>query len=382
MERVKQIIFCSNLGEENCAVINNYGKIKFINRQEGIKIAASYMNRMGISSFRILEENQNIVYMKKEEFLKLKKSKSVSLEDLEKAISFKHKRIKKAIFSCYLIGFILSGVTLNKNVSSNYVVESNYEMSNQEKFNDIYQLLQSKNINPIKRELFSHIWDYLREYNFNIEEEYITKKEKPLHEFDEVKAEYLMYNDLTEDEFKMIFLKDELDVSKLKDEYRNSISKESRFASIMTTSSFKEILIRNKKGYRFYKKYENLIIEWNKEEIQEKKKMRANDFYNTLRDDFFKNKKINSYMLSIEPLVRAIEKACINKKNIKKLDQYEKKHFYQILNKKKKEQIKKYYQYSTDFYPPFGEVSFSKYQELSKIQLQENKKKKKLIKKK
>lgn len=265
---IESIVFCADLSKNNCAIINTSGEIELITREEGIELVSIYMNQKGISSFYTLEKNQKIFYMKKEKFQNLIKTRRTQKQSQNLNISFKHVGIKRVIFSFYFMGLILSGVTLNKEIPTLNKIESSYDLGKQpletkDEFHNIYELLQDKNINPVKREMFSHVWDYLREYQ--------TKNLEVIYSFNEIKAEYLMYNDLKIEEFKNIFLKDELDLFSLKDEYQDSVSKEILLSSFMTTSTFKEGLIRNRKGYQFYKKYESLIIDFNKEENLEKK---------------------------------------------------------------------------------------------------------------
>lgn len=78
-------------------------------------------------------------------------------------------------------------------------------------------------------------------------------------------------------------------------------------------------------------------------------------------------------MLSVEPLVLSMQKTNFNRSNIDYLNQQESKRFNRLLSQKKKEKIKKYYQYCSYLDTSTEEVSFSKYQELAEQELNQNK---------
>lgn len=181
---------------------------------------------------------------------------------------------------------------------------------NEGKYTTVDELLDSAVLNESKKTAISSVWKYINRYNNKIASKNIGSDNTRLaHSWEEVMIDYLVYNSISESDAVQIFDDCTLDASTLKNAYSSSIDQAILGYTVLTESTNKEDLIKSESGKKFYRKYENMLIKFNKSgnNIEEKEKI-TKEFCTKVYLDFINGNTItesDSYKLSVIPIIKA-----------------------------------------------------------------------------
>lgn len=207
------------------------------------------------------------------------------------------------------------------------------------KYESFDQILEKSEINQTKSNTVSNIWSYLKNYNKNISTQHRSSVSdtRLAHTWDEAVVNYLAYNDISKDEVNKIFDNYNININLMKDAYNNGYNQDLLAYTVLKEPTNKIDLIKLQEGKDFYKKYEDLIIEYNKKydkEYEDVEKI-VNKFYETIRADFDINKsteEIESYKLSVVPIIDAFDSMLENRNFDIQLTTEEKAYFDSLAN--------------------------------------------------
>lgn len=210
-------------------------------------------------------------------------------------------------------------------------INNNVEIKN----NQFNKLLNECAGNVNRQNAMEKIGLYSEKYNNH---EIVKENSKELsHSFDELLAQYLIYNDINSTTFSNIIGKYNLNPTEFSKNLKNSIEEDAKIHLKQTNSINKDIIIESQAGKAFYKKYENLFITMNSSSNKDDKLMCATKFYNDVREDLpgMENNdytNVKNYMYIIEEFRIAMESSDIDVSN--KFTEQESKYIQNILDQK------------------------------------------------
>ena len=203
-----------------------------------------------------------------------------------------------------------------------------------------YETLQKVNTNEKQKSTMSNTFNMLMKYNRDFASAYVEKgnKIKPALSFEEIIALQTAYNDYSKGDIKAIFNGAEVRSKDLENSYK-SASLQLMGAYVIETKQHPvdaSILIDSKDGKDFYNKYHQLFMKAKYASGDEQLKL-VKDFYDMVRKDFpITNKErtegishadshnsIESYKLSVTPMIAAAEMIFQNLKVDNTLKDYE-----------------------------------------------------------
>lgn len=391
MNKIDKIIFYSNKYQQLAMIVYTDGTYTKLSKEEGIEKVLEYINQEQIHSIDSDKVKQNILFMNEEEVLeeiKLRKKEQVKKEEnsteiKQEEINFeiKHRGIKKLALFATVVAIIASNteshwdlknidlydLVFNQDRLSLQVVLEPLEESSKELTID--NILTTKKMNPIKRSFFSDIWTYILEYNRDIGSNYDDKNKKPSHKVKEVFSQYLMYNNLTEEEYACIFGEDDITPNNLRKNYKNALEQDIMFHAVQKQTSPRQVLMKTSSIKKKFLQYENMLISFNREENNKRKVNKANNFFKVIRNDFKKKQKITRQDLGVESIIKAMQLMCKEHPEIKSLQKKEYKKICSLFENKKNEIIEQYQSYRLYNNNTFDEVSCAEFEEVVRNQL-------------
>lgn len=220
------------------------------------------------------------------------------------------------------------------------------------KAKDVYSFLSAdKKINADKSKAINSIWGYIHEYNLTFANHHISKKSETKLglRWNEVVAEYLAYNRLSQQSINNIFDTYKFDSDTFINAYKSGFNQEVLAHVVQKESSGKSNLLMTEKGKKFYDKYESILIYYNTTKEGNQKKKYAEEFYQKLRKDFDFDQEnigdVEKYKLSIMSMVEAMNKMTSKLDLSNKLSTVEKSYFNELSDvsmiKQKFEKIEK-----------------------------------------
>lgn len=189
------------------------------------------------------------------------------------------------------------------------IMNDNSEV-NQNTYSSVDDILTNSNINESKKQAVFATWAYINNYNNTVASNHICSDGTRLaHSWDEIISDYLVYNYISGEEAIQIFDNCNIDSTELKANYSSSIEQATMEYVVLTEPTSKEGLIKSDTGKNFYRKYEDMIIRFNKsgDDIQSKEQI-AKEFYSEVYLDFLNGNEISeneSYKLSVIPIINA-----------------------------------------------------------------------------
>jgi len=189
-----------------------------------------------------------------------------------------------------------------------------------------------KDKNSLRYEFLKDNTKDLNKYNSEIANQYYeaSKGTRLAHSFDETISEYIVYNNLTEEELSVIFGNDKLDSKVLNRNFKNAIKEDGQLHNLQTHSVARNELFKTQEGRNFYKKYSDLFTSMNKASVNETKVEKLEKFYDMLRDDFdfstIPSGK-DSYKLSVLEYISAAQNIDVNVNIENELNSSEKAYF-------------------------------------------------------
>lgn len=193
--------------------------------------------------------------------------------------------------------------------------ETGYEML--QKYGSVDEILKSSNINKTKSNTLSNIWSYLKNYNITVssKHESSVSDTRLAHTWDEAVVNYLAYNNISNEELTKVFDNYNIDITTFKETYQAGYNQDLLAYTVLQEPTNKVDIINSQEGKDFYQKYENLIIKYNQtyDRIYDNPELDtiANEFYQTVREDFSVNQSkdsIESYKLSVIPIINAFDR--------------------------------------------------------------------------
>ena len=215
----------------------------------------------------------------------------------------------------------VNDTSTTEDIEVNVVDEYETAQDMLDKYGKVSKILANSEINETKSSTLSKIWDYLWDYNKVISKEHKSSvyDTRLAHTWDEVVVSYFSYNDITRDEVTNTFDNYDINLNSFKDAYYAGFKQDVLAYTVLTESTKKVDLINSQEGKDFYKKYEDLIIKYNKNYDKEYDDVEAivNKFHKTIREDFDTNSSVNdieSYKLSVIPIIQTFD-AMIENRN-------------------------------------------------------------------
>ncbi len=393
MRKIKKIYFYTDGVHQNASILYSDGTMFETTKDEGVSYVIKYIKQEHIS-IKDPKIKENVIYMSKDEFLKkininkdrnenkLQTKDKTSKQQVNTIEEYpkKHRKIKKVMLYAIICSIALTNVKLDKKgsiaklgqiIASESNQDSNINLVKKPQEYNILEVLQSKNINAKKRKIFATLNDYLYEYNQEIGQSHKTKKAKLAHTVDEAKAQYLLFNNIGNDEVNSTFTQDEFNVDKLKEDYKKSLKQNILFHIVEVSSAYQAYIINSKKGVEFYHKYERILLAFNRVDKKNIKIKYANQFFNMLRNDFKNRNTITSYELSIREMVEAMQLMCAHQEKIHSLNKKEYKKLEKLFNDKVNEKIEKYKKYKIPVISN-EDISYTDYEKSNIKKLKEN----------
>ena len=238
-----------------------------------------------------------------------------------KEININKLKIKKTGIAILLVagGIVITSGIYSITKKSKKKVSTDFQATTESTTSDIFEeevrystvdeLLASSAINENKKAAITNTWNYISYYNDTIALNHLGSDGTRLaHSWDEVMVNYLIYNNISEEEAKDIFDNYRLDSSIFKDAYLSSITQAMLAYTVITEPTYKDRLIKSETGKQFYNKYEDLIIRFNKNkgDMEAKEKI-AKEFYSEVYLDFFNGEEMaisDNYKLSVIPIIK------------------------------------------------------------------------------
>lgn len=200
-------------------------------------------------------------------------------------------------------------------------------------YDSIYTALYEANMNADKKKAINSIWKYINDYNLKVSENHISKNSstKLGLKWNEVVAEYLAYNNLSQQAINNIFDTYKFDSNVFIDAYKSGFNQEVLAHTVQIEPSGKSNIIKSQKGKNFYEKYESIVIYYNSTKGGSQKSKYAEKFYKQLQEDFDFNKSnikdVEKYKLSIMPMIKAMNQMTSKLDLDNKLSEAEKDYF-------------------------------------------------------
>lgn len=294
--------------------------------------------------------------VKKSNTTKQIKSKKDNTKPLKNRFNFlkrdktkkKHKKRKKSILNA-LIGTLIAacigtGAWIKRDITQKQQAfekelqnDKNSEDSEKEdkisNYDDIYKALYNANINTDKKKAISGIWKYILNYNCSVAKNHLGDNSSTRLglKWNEAVAQYLAYNNLSQQSINNIFDTYKFDSDVFIDAYKSGFDQEVLAHTVQVEPLNKSKIIKNKNGKKFYEKYETFIMYYNANFKDSEKLKYAEKFYKELKKDFdFNNentKDIEKYKLSIMPMIKAMDKMTSNLNLNNKLSKSEQEYF-------------------------------------------------------
>ena len=294
--------------------------------------------------------------VKKSNTTKQTKSKKDNTKPLKNRFNFlkrdktkkKHKKRKKSILNA-LIGTLIAacigtGAWIKRDITQKqqaFEKELQNDMNNEDNenedkisnYDDIYKALYNANINTDKKKAISGIWKYILNYNCSVAKNHLGDNSSTRLglKWNEAVAQYLAYNNLSQQSINNIFDTYKFDSDVFIDAYKSGFDQEVLAHTVQVEPLNKSKIIKNKNGKKFYEKYETFIMYYNANFKDSEKLKYAEKFYKELKKDFdFNNentKDIEKYKLSIMPMIKAMDKMTSNLNLNNKLSKSEQEYF-------------------------------------------------------
>ena len=213
---------------------------------------------------------------------------------------------------------------------------NNEDNENEDKisnYDDIYKALYNANINTDKKKAISGICKYILNYNCSVAKNHLGANSSTRLglKWNEAVAQYLAYNNLSQQSINNIFDTYKFDSDVFIDAYKSGFDQEVLAHTVQVEPLNKSKIIKNKNGKKFYEKYETFIMYYNANFKDSEKLKYAEKFYKELKKDFdFNNentKDIEKYKLSIMPMIKAMDKMTSNLNLNNKLSKSEQEYF-------------------------------------------------------
>lgn len=238
-----------------------------------------------------------------------------------KEININKLKIKKTGIAILLVagGIVITSGIYSITKKSKKKVSTDFQATTESTTSDILEekarystvdeLLDVAAINENKKAAITNTWNYISYYNDTIASKHLGSDGTRLaHSWEEVMVNYLIYNNISEDEAKDIFDNSKLDAATLKEAYLSSIDQAMLAYTVITEPSYKDSLIKSETGKNFYNRYEDLIIRFNKNkgDMEAKEKI-AKEFYSKVYLDFFNGEEMtisDNYKLSVIPIIK------------------------------------------------------------------------------
>lgn len=381
MDISKIVFHRSNSGKISTLVFFDDGRIENFSYEDGVELLLEYAHKQGYTRISELQNDENLKIWNNNEYLKnvkqminehQNKFEDQNDEDAEIEPEYEHelerkrrglfkflphpfRRIKNAIFNRKrkekknkksrkniivngLIGLcIAAGVgasawikkDLNRkehNIQKDLDKNSDSKKKNSKKTSDTYT-----QVNADKNNAVNAVWDYISGYNMgaNYQSDKNSSTKLGLR-WDEVVAEYLAYNNLSQKAINNIFDTYKFDAHKFVKAYKSGFEQEVLSCVVQTNASEKAALIKNNKGKDFYNKYESMLLDYNNAKDGKQKVKYAEKFYKQLHKDFdddftqYYVSDIAKYKLSIMPMIKAMNKMTSKLELNNELTAYEK----------------------------------------------------------
>ena len=294
--------------------------------------------------------------VKKSNTTKQTKSKKDNTKPLKNRFNFlkrdktkkKHKKRKKSILNA-LIGTLIAacigtGAWIKRDITQKqqaFEKELQNDMNNEDNenedkisnYDDIYKALYNANINTDKKKAISGICKYILNYNCSVAKNHLGANSSTRLglKWNEAVAQYLAYNNLSQQSINNIFDTYKFDSDVFIDAYKSGFDQEVLAHTVQVEPLNKSKIIKNKNGKKFYEKYETFIMYYNANFKDSEKLKYAEKFYKELKKDFdFNNentKDIEKYKLSIMPMIKAMDKMTSNLNLNNKLSKSEQEYF-------------------------------------------------------
>lgn len=177
-------------------------------------------------------------------------------------------------------------------------------------YTGVDDILTNAYLNDSKKAAINSVWTFINYYNNTFASKHICSDGTRLAlSWDEVMIDYLVYNNISEEEAVQIFDDCNLDSNVLKSAYTSSVDQAVLAYTVITEPTFKEDLIKSEEGKEFYKKYEDMIIRFNNsgDDLETKEKI-AQEFYTEVHTDFLNGSVISAtenYKLAVLPIIKA-----------------------------------------------------------------------------
>lgn len=187
-------------------------------------------------------------------------------------------------------------------------------------------ILTNAYLNDSKKTAIDSVWTFINYYNDDFSSKHICSDGTRLAlSWDEVMIDYLVYNNISGEEAVQIFDDCNLDPAVLKSAYTSSVDQAVLAYTVITEPMFKEDLIKSEVGKEFYKKYEDMIIRFNKtgDDVEAKEKI-AQEFYTEVYADFLNESSITAnenYKLAVLPIVKAFNQLTVKINCDNKIDE-------------------------------------------------------------
>lgn len=294
--------------------------------------------------------------VKKPNTTKQTKSKKDNPKPLKNRFNFlkrdktkkKRKKRKKSILNA-LIGTLIAacigtGAWIKRDITQKqqaFEKELQNDMNNEDNENEdkisnydnIYEALYNANINTDKKKAISGIWKYILNYNCSVAKNHLGANSSTRLglKWNEAVAQYLAYNNLSQQSINNIFDTYKFDSDVFIDAYKSGFDQEVLAHTVQVEPLNKSKIIKNSKGKKFYEKYETIVIYYNSNSKDKEKLEYAEKFYKELKKDFDFDKEntkdIEKYKLSIMPMIKAMDKMTSNLNLNNKLSKSEQEYF-------------------------------------------------------
>ena len=294
--------------------------------------------------------------VKKPNTTKQTKSKKDNTKPLKNRFNFlkrdktkkKRKKRKKSILNA-LIGTLIAacigtGAWIKRDITQKqqaFEKELQNDMNNEDNenedkisnYDDIYKALYNANINIDKKKAISGIWKYILNYNCSVAKNHLGANSSTRLglKWNEAVAQYLAYNNLSQQSINNIFDTYKFDSDVFIDAYKSGFDQEVLAHTVQVEPLNKSKIIKNSKGKKFYEKYETIVIYYNSNSKDKEKLEYAEKFYKELKKDFDFDKEntkdIEKYKLSIMPMIKAMDKMTSNLNLNNKLSKSEQEYF-------------------------------------------------------
>ena len=294
--------------------------------------------------------------VKKPNTTKQTKSKKDNTKPLKNRFNFlkrdktkkKRKKRKKSILNA-LIGTLIAacigtGAWIKRDITQKqqaFEKELQNDMNNEDNenedkisnYDDIYKALYNANINTDKKKAISGIWKYILNYNCSVAKNHLGDNSSTRLglKWNEAVAQYLAYNNLSQQSINNIFDTYKFDSDVFIDAYKSGFDQEVLAHTVQVEPLNKSKIIKNSKGKKFYEKYETIVIYYNSNSKDKEKLEYAEKFYKELKKDFDFDKEntkdIEKYKLSIMPMIKAMDKMTSNLNLNNKLSKSEQEYF-------------------------------------------------------